>query len=383
MNEIIFNIFISSIGFTLSLVAFLFLKSNLRSNKKNFGVKYLFLIFTIVKFVEIGNFIFDDNRIQEIFGVSYFVIAQIIANILMVLYPIANTNIILSILSTSNKKLKDKNRIILLLTVICLLVPVLSGGKGMKLFFLGLNLIIFPILIFNLKKNKRVLLKRKIYYTVYSFELFQLIAVIGITILHFINNDPFDPIINVVTGDFIRGNDIGIINGLIIINGVIWLRNSKLYSGELFIENSFLNLKLDNNWNIKDNKIKQEFILKYYQNSLQFENILNKIFRLEEQFINNEAQFNNIEEMSNLVGIKTTDLKNIFDTFNNDSFSKNLTKGKMMKAKNLIDNNYLKMNSTDDLLKLINYKSKSAFINNFKSTIGTTPVAYSKINKDL
>jgi len=126
MNEIIFNIFISSIGFTLSLVAFLFLKSNFRSNKKNFGLKYLFLIFTIVKFVEIGNFIFDDNRIQEIFGVSYFVIAQIIANILMVLYPIANTNIILSILSTSNKKLKDRNRIILLLAVICLLVPVLS-----------------------------------------------------------------------------------------------------------------------------------------------------------------------------------------------------------------------------------------------------------------
>jgi YesN/AraC family two-component response regulator len=54
--------------------------------------------------------------------------------------------------------------------------------------------------------------------------------------------------------------------------------------------------------------------------------------------------------MSNLVGIKTTDLKNIFDTFNNDSFSKNLTKGKMMKAKNLIDNNYLKMNSINDLL---------------------------------
>jgi hypothetical protein len=244
MNEIIFNIFISSIGFTLSVVAFLFLMSKTLNLRKSFGVKYLFLIFSIVKFTEIGNFIFDDNRFQEIFGVSYFVFAQIIANILMVLYPIANTNIILSILSTSNKKLKERNRIILLLTVICLLVPVISGGKGMKLFFLGLNLIIFPILIFNLIKNKRVLLKRKIYYTVYSFELFQLIAVITLTILHFINNDPFDPIINVVTGDFIRGNDIGIINGLIIINAVLWLRNPKLYSGELFIENSFLNLKL-------------------------------------------------------------------------------------------------------------------------------------------
>lgn len=376
MDNIILNIFLSSIGFTLSMIAFLFLWLG---EGKRYGVGYLFLIFTVVKFTEIGNFIFNDNSMQEIFGVGYSGIAQKIGVISMVLYPIANTNIVLSILSISKKKLKDRNKKILLLAGICALFLVSYENRGIKLFFLALNLIIIPTLLIQLYKNKIILKERGIYKTVFVFELFQLIAFLSLTILHFINNEPFDPTVNVVTGDFIRGNDIGIINLLIIINLILWLRNPKLYDGKLFIENNVLSKSFISNWNFMDKEKSTEFILKYYHNSLQFDNITNKIIRLEEKFICNEAQFDNVEEMSNLLGIKTTHLKNIYDTFNENSFSKSLIKLKMMKAKKLIDNNYLENNSMDHLISLVNYKSKSAFINNFKSIVGTTPGKYSKI----
>lgn len=116
---------------------------------------------------------------------------------------------------------------------------------------------------------------------------------------------------------------------------------------------------------------------------MQFENVINKIFMLENKFIKNEVMFDNLEEMSNLLDLKTIELKNIYDEFNKESFSKNLIRLKMLKAKNLIDNSYLNNNSTNDLMGIVKYKSKSAFINNFKTITGLTPVAYSKVKKDV
>lgn len=379
MNITIFNIFISSIAFTLSVIAFGWLSTK----KVSYGVRYLFLIFAVTKFIEIGNFFFIDSRIQEILGLSYYEISQIVGNIMMIAYPIANANIVLSILSTSPEKLKNRNKIVLLLSIFCVLIPILTGGKGMKMIFLGLGIIIIPILIQKLKKEKEMLRKRNIYNTIVSFELVQLLAVLSLTIFHFVNNEPLDPIVNVTTGAFIRGEDIGIINFLIILNGFIWLKNSQLNNGKFFIENSFLSTTIDSNWILKDDKKKKEFILKYYQNSLQFENTINKILILEDKFMKNEAMFDNLEEMSNLLDVKTIELRNIYDEFNKQKFSKNLIILKMIKAKNLLDKNYLKNNSINDLMDIVKYKSKSAFINNFKTVTGTTPVAYSKIKKDV
>ena len=381
MDKVILNIFISSIAFTLSVLAYLWLSN--KPKNASYGIRYLFLIFAFTKFTEIGNFIFIDSRVQEILGWSYFEISQIIGNILMAVYPIANTNIVLSILSTSPEKLKKRNKILLLLSIMCLLIPILTGGKGMKMIFLGLGIIIIPILILNLRNERKLLKKRKIYNTIVSFEIVQLIAVLTLTILHFVNNEPFDPVINVTTGAFIRGEDIGIINFLIIINGILWIKNPQLNNGKIFIENSLLNITYDSNWISNDNKKRNEFILKYYQNSLQFENIINKIFILEDKFIKNEVMFDNLEEMSNLLDLKTIELKNIYDEFNKESFSKNLIRLKMLKAKNLIDNSYLNNNSINDLMGIVKYKSKSAFINNFKKITGYAPVAYSKITKDF
>ena len=379
MDIIIFNIFISSIAFTLSVIAFGWLSTK----ESLFSVRYLFLIFAVAKFTEIGNFFFIDSRIQEILGLSYFEISQIVGNILMIAYPIANANIVLSILSTSPEKLKNRNKIVLLLSIFCVLIPILTGGNGMKMIFLGLGIIIIPILIQKLKKEKKMLRKRNIYNTIVSFELVQLLAVLLLTIFHFVNNEPLDPTISVTTGAFIRGEDIGIINFLIILNGFLWLKNSQLNNGKFFIENSFLNTTIDNSWILKDDKKKKEFILKYYQNSLQFENTINKILILEDKFVKNEAMFDNLEEMSNLLDVKTIELRNIYDEFNKQKFSKNLIILKMRKAKYLIDNSYLNNNSINDLMGIVKYKSKSAFINNFKTVTGTTPVAYSKINKDV
>lgn len=379
MDLIIFNIFISSIAFTLSVIAFGWLSTK----ESLFSVRYLFLIFAVAKFTEIGNFFFIDSRIQEILGLSYFEISQIVGNIMMIAYPIANANIVLSILSTSPEKLKNRNKIILLLSIFCVLIPILTGGNGMKMIFLGLGIIIIPILIQKLNKEKKMLRKRNIYNTIVSFELVQLLAVLLLTIFHFVNNEPLDPTINVTTGAFIRGEDIGIINFLIILNGFLWLKNSQLNNGKFFIENSFLNTTIDNSWILKDDKKKKEFILKYYQNSLQFENTINKILILEDKFVKNEAMFDNLEEMSNLLDVKTIELRNIYDEFNKQKFSKNLIILKMRKAKYLIDNSYLNNNSMNDLMGIVKYKSKSAFINNFKTVTGTTPVAYSKINKDV
>ena len=379
MDLIIFNIFISSIAFTLSVIAFGWLSTK----ESLYSVRYLFLIFTVAKFTEIGNFFFIDSRIQEILGLSYFEISQIVGNILMIAYPIANANIVLSILSTSPEKLKNRNKIVLLLSIFCVLIPILTGGNGMKMIFLGLGIIIIPILIQKLNKEKKMLRKRNIYNTIVSFELVQLLAVLLLTIFHFVNNEPLDPTISVTTGAFIRGEDIGIINFLIILNGFLWLKNSQLNNGKFFIENSFLNTTIDNSWILKDDKKKKEFILKYYQNSLQFENTINKILILEDKFVKNEAMFDNLEEMSNLLDVKTIELRNIYDEFNKQKFSKNLIILKMRKAKYLIDNSYLNNNSINDLMGIVKYKSKSAFINNFKTVTGTTPVAYSKINKDV
>ena len=130
----------------------------------------------------------------------------------------------------------------------------------MKMIFLGLGIIIIPILIQKLNKEKKMLRKRNIYNTIVSFELVQLLAVLLLTIFHFVNNEPLDPTINVTTGAFIRGEDIGIINFLIILNGFLWLKNSQLNNGKFFIENSFLNTTIDNSWILKDDKKKKEFI---------------------------------------------------------------------------------------------------------------------------
>ena len=381
MNIVILNIFISSIAFTMAALAYGWL--SVKPKNASYGVRYLFLLFAIAKFTEIGNFIFITNRFQEILGWSYYEISQIIGNILMTVYPIANANIVLSTLSTSPEKLKKRKKILLLLSIICLLIPILTGGKGIKIIFLSLGIIIIPILIQKLRNEKKMLRKREIYNTIVSFELVQLIAVLTLTILHFVNNEPFDPVINVTTGDFIRGEDIGIINFLIIINGIIWLKNKQLNSGKIFVENSFLNVTFESNWILNNDKKTNKFILKYYQNSLQFENVINKIFMLENKFIKNEVMFDNLEEMSNLLDLKTIELKNIYDEFNKESFSKNLIRLKMLKAKNLIDNSYLKNNSINDLMGIVQYKSKSAFINNFKTITGLTPVAYSKIKKEV
>jgi YesN/AraC family two-component response regulator len=144
-----------------------------------------------------------------------------------------------------------------------------------------------------------------------------------------------------------------------------------------------LNVTFESIWILNNGKKRNEFILKYYQNSLQFENAINKIFMLENKFMKNEVMFDNLEEMSNLLDLKTIELKKIYDEFNKLSFSKNLIRLKMLKAKYLIDNSYLNINSLNDLMGIVKYKSKSAFINNFKKITGYSPVAYSKIKKDI
>lgn len=108
MDITIFNIFISSIAFTMAALAYAWL--SVKPKNASYGVRYLFLIFAIVKFTEIGNFIFIENSFQEILGWSYYEISQIIGNILMTVYPIANANIVLSTLSTSPEKLKKEKR---------------------------------------------------------------------------------------------------------------------------------------------------------------------------------------------------------------------------------------------------------------------------------
>lgn len=379
MNYIIFNIFISSVAFALALVSFVFLSFR---NSQIKSVKYLFLLFVIAKFTELGNFIFIESSIQKIFGTSYYEISQIIGNILMILYPISNVYVVLSILSVNIESRKDRNKKILLLTIICFLIPILLGGK-LKLTFLAMGIIILPILILKLKRGKEMLKRRSVYKTIMAFQYIQLIGIITLTILHFINNEPFDNVINVTTGSFIRGEDIGIINGLIILNILIWLGNKKLIFGSIFVENSMLTITFKSNWiNIdKDKDLKNWFISKYYQNNLQFENSMNKILMTEKKFLENEVQYDNVEEMSNLLEMTTAEVKRLYKYFCKETFSKNIIRMKMIKAKNLIDNNYLNNHSIDNLMKLIHYRSKSAFINNFKTIVGETPVKYSKIKK--
>lgn len=379
MNYIIFNIFISSVAFALALVSFVFLSFR---NSQIKSVKYLFLLFVIAKFTELGNFIFIESSIQKIFGTSYYEISQIIGNILMILYPISNVYVVLSILSVNIESRKDRNKKILLLTIICFLIPILLGGK-LKLTFLAMEIIILPILILKLKRGKEMLKRRSVYKTIMAFQYIQLIGIITLTILHFINNEPFDNVINVTTGSFIRGEDIGIINGLIILNILIWLGNKKLIFGSIFVENSMLTITFKSNWiNIdKDKDLKNWFISKYYQNNLQFENSMNKILMTEKKFLENEVQYDNVEEMSNLLEMTTAEVIRLYKYFCKETFSKNIIRMKMIKAKNLIDNNYLNNHSIDNLMKLIHYRSKSAFINNFKTIVGETPVKYSKIKK--
>ena len=355
---------------------------NDKSNFFNKGMPLVFLLFFILKFVDLLNLIINHPSFYNLFNFTYTDFQISIKAICTLLFPIFLISFFRRISSSSGNKVYIYS-ICSLFTVIILLNFFFLDQTLSTFLFTSYLSFGFLYCLFLIFKNKEVLQNYSIYYLLLVLILSLLLLLIGTAYVNFTAGNLFsnDEIVLLHPLDYNYFNSDGysklLLNFFIIFTSGAFLLNRKLVYGSYYFESKENLVTRKNHWSYvrigklddKDHKVHQEI-------KDEALNIINKVIDLETKYIRNEIMFDSIESVSQFLIIKTNHIKFIFKYYNTLSFSKFLLKIKMVKASYLIESGYLKENTVENLANELGYNSRSAFFTKFKAINGYSPSQY-------
>lgn len=355
---------------------------NDKSNFFNKGMPLVFLLFFILKFVDLLNLIINHPSFYNLFNFTYTDFQISIKAICTLLFPIFLISFFRRISSSSGNNVYIYS-ICSLFTVIILLNFFFLDQTLSTFLFTSYLSFGFLYCLFLIFKNKEVLQNYSIYYLLLVLILSLLLLLIGTAYVNFTAGNLFsnDEIVLLHPLDYNYFNSDGysklLLNFFIIFTSGAFLLNRKLVYGSYYFESKENLVTRKNHWSYvrigklddKDHKVHQEI-------KDEALNIINKVIDLETKYIRNEIMFDSIESVSQFLIIKTNHIEFIFKYYNILSFSKFLLKIKMVKASYLIESGYLKENTVENLANELGYNSRSAFFTKFKAINGYSPSQY-------
>ena len=351
------------------------------------SLSYLLLLFSISKFIDIGNVIVNKSQFLYYSNISYDNFQQNFVSFLSLLVPVLCLKFFTDHWKT---KLNKKQRFVLLFLppIITILISFLFE----KIYYSTIIYVYYQLIgllsLFLLMKNRKYFIQISVFDLLFAviitYNMFTFIAYYYLFINDvYLSNSILivQPLGTVPLGTDNSGGIIKLLLNfiLIVLPTYILLKPNLLY-GDYFFNADIARAKSDsknNHWSTSKNKqiLKKDLRL-YKEIKLDISSIIFKIIKVEKNYINNKLIIYKIENIALLVDENTKVVEFIFNYHNNLSFSKYMIKINMLKAGQLIESGYLKQNSVNDLANMFGYSSRSAFYSKFKEFNDSAPSQY-------
>lgn len=351
------------------------------------SLSYLLLLFSIAKFIDIGNVIVNKPQFLYYSNISYDNFQQNFVSFLSLLVPVLCLKFFTDHWKT---KLNKKQRFVLLFLppIITILISFLFE----KIYYSTIIYVYYQLIgllsLFLLMKNRKYFIQISVFDLLFAviitYNMFTFIAYYYLFINDvYLSNSILivQPLGSVPLGTDNSGGIIKLLLNfiLIVLPTYILLKPNLLY-GDYFFNADIARSKSEsknNHWSSSKNKqiLKKDLRL-YKEIKLDISSIIFKIIKVEKNYINNKLIIYKIENIALLVDENTKVVEFIFNYHNNLSFSKYMIKINMLKAGQLIESGYLKQNSVNDLANMFGYSSRSAFYSKFKEFNDSAPSQY-------
>jgi len=351
------------------------------------SLSYLLLLFSISKFIDIGNVIVNKSQFLYYSNISYYNFQQNFVSFLSLLVPVLCLKFFTDHWKT---KLNKKQEFVLLFLppIITILISFLFE----KIYYSTIIYVYYQIIgllsFFLLMKNRKYFIQISVFDLLFAviitYNMFTFIAYYYLFINDvYLSNSILivQPMGSVPIGTDNSGGIIKLLLNfiLIVLPTYILLKPNLLY-GDYFFNADIARTKSEsknNHWSSSKNKqiLKKDLRL-YKEIKLDISSIIFKIIKVEKNYINNKLIIYKIENIALLIDENTKVVEFIFNYHNNLSFSKYMIKINMLKAGQLIESGYLKQNSVNDLANMFGYSSRSAFYSKFKEFNDSAPSQY-------
>lgn len=351
------------------------------------SLSYLLLLFSIAKFIDLGNVIINKPQFLYYLNISYSNFQQYFISFLSLAIPV----LCLKFFTDHWKKKLNKNEELFLFFLPPLIIIIISFFVE-KIYYSTIIFIYYEIIgllsLILLLKNRKYFIQNSIFDFLFAviivYNLFTFIAFYYL----FLNDNIFSNSILIVEplGSVPLGlnNSGGIVKLLlnfilIVLPSYILLKPELLY-GEYFFKANITREKTNskkNHWSSsKTKQILKKDLRLYNKIKPDISSIIFKIIMVEKSYINDKLIINTIENIALLIDENKKVVDFIFNYHNNLTFSKYMIKINMLKAGQLIELGYLEQNSVNDLANMFGYSSRSAFYSKFKEFNDTAPSQY-------
>lgn len=351
------------------------------------SLSYLLLLFSIAKFIDLGNVIINKAQFLYYFNISYSNFQQYFISILALAVP---TLCLKFFIDHSKRKLTNNEGIFLFFFPP--LIVFLSSFFIEQIYY---STIIFSyyeiiglLLLFFLIKNRKYFIANYVFDFLFVIILtYNFLTLLAFYYLFITSNIFSDSILMIEPlGSVPLGTDSGggviklLLNSILITLPTYILLKPKLLYGDYFFNADIAREKTytkKNHWSfLKTKKIHKKDLRLYNQIKPDISSIIFKIIKVENSYINDKLIISTIENIALLIDENKKVVDFIFKYHNGLTFSKYMIKINMLKAGQLIESGYLEQNSVTDLANMFGYSSRSAFYSKFKEFNNSAPSQY-------
>ena len=351
------------------------------------SLSYLLLLFSIAKFIDIGNVIVNKPQFLYYLNISYNNFQEYFVSFLSLLIPVLCLKFFTDHWKT---KLNKKQEFVLLF--LPPVITILTSFLFEKIYYSTIIFVYYQLIgllsLFLLLKNRKYFVQNSVFDLLFAviitYNMFTFIAYYYLFINDIFLSDSIlivQPLGSVPLGTDNSGGIIKLLlNFILIVLPTYILLKPKLLYGDYFFNADIARAKSDsknNHWSSsKTKQILNKDLRLYKEIKLNISSIIFKIIQVEKNYINNKLIIYKIENIALLIDENKKVVEFIFNYHNNLSFSKYMIKINMLKAGQLIESGYLKENSVNDLANMFGYSSRSAFYSKFKEFNDSAPSQY-------
>jgi len=351
------------------------------------SLSYLLLLFSIAKFIDIGNVIVNKPQFLYYLNISYNNFQEYFVSFLSLLVPVLCLKFFTDHWKT---KLNKKQGFVLLF--LPPVITILTSFLFEKIYYSTIIFVYYQLIgllsLFLLLKNRKYFVQNSVFDLLFAviitYNMFTFIAYYYLFINDIFLSDSIlivQPLGSVPLGTDNSGGIIKLLlNFILIVLPTYILLKPKLLYGDYFFNADIARAKSDsknNHWSSsKTKQILNKDLRLYKEIKLNISSIIFKIIQVEKNYINNKLIIYKIENIALLIDENKKVVEFIFNYHNNLSFSKYMIKINMLKAGRLIESGYLKENSVNDLANMFGYSSRSAFYSKFKEFNDSAPSQY-------
>ena len=346
------------------------------------SLSYLLLLFSIAKFIDLGNVIVNKAQFLYYVEISYSNFQQYFVSFLSLAVPAFTLKFF-----TDHWKRDLSSKDILAIFFLLPIILFISSFFVEKIYFKAITFIYYEFIglisFFLLMKNRKYFKTHSafdfLFFIIISYNIFTLLAFYYLYISDqiFSNSILLIEPLGINNGNSVLKLLLNII--LIVLPSYILLKPRLLY-GEYFFNANIIRVKSNtknNHWSSsKTKQILKKDLRLYKELKLDISSIIFKINKVEKNYIKNKLIITTIENIALLIDENKKVVEFIFKYHNNLTFSKYMIKINMLKAGQLIESGYLEQNSVTDLANMFGYSSRSAFYSKFKEFNESAPSQY-------